>query len=178
MSDAQRHTAPDATETSELPKGRDLALPFRIAAALLMVAIVTLTVLQVVFRFVIGSPLVWSEELARLAVLWMTFIGAVACCWDGSHLSVSQLPRRLKGRLGRVLSGVNGSVIIVFLAVLAWTAIPIVEMAHRQNRGALSLPVSFYRSAAPVGAVLMIAYLGLRWWRLRRDRQTSGGPDQ
>ncbi|WP_379561332.1 TRAP transporter small permease [Psychromarinibacter halotolerans] len=161
-----------------MPKGRDLALPFRIAAALLLVAIVTLTVLQVVFRFVLGSPLVWSEELARLAVLWMTFVGAIVCCWDGSHLRVSQLPTYLKGWLGRALYGVNGAVIIVFLAILAWTAIPIVEMAHRQNRGALSLPVSYYRSAAPVGAVLMIAYLGLRWWRLCRNRQTRVEVDQ
>jgi len=58
------------------PKFLDLAFPFRIISGFLFASIVTLTVVQVFFRFVLDSPLIWSEELVRLFLVWLTFLGA------------------------------------------------------------------------------------------------------
>lgn len=54
----------------------DLALPLRIVVGCAFALIVALTIAQVFFRFALNSPLVWSEELARLLLVWVTFIGA------------------------------------------------------------------------------------------------------
>ena len=42
---------------------RDVALPLRILVGVAFATIVTLTIAQVFFRFVLNSPLVWSEEV-------------------------------------------------------------------------------------------------------------------
>ena len=51
----------------------DLAFPLRLVVGAGFGVIVVLTIAQVIFRFVLDSPLVWSEELARLLLVWVTF---------------------------------------------------------------------------------------------------------
>jgi TRAP-type C4-dicarboxylate transport system permease small subunit len=52
---------------------------------------------QVVFRYFLGSPLVWSDELARYLFVWCAFLGWVIAARKRSHLAVSighdRLPR-------------------------------------------------------------------------------------
>ncbi len=58
---------------------RRKSLPTRgietVAVALLSVLVVLVTA-QVFMRYVMHSPLVWSEELARMSFIWFAFIGA------------------------------------------------------------------------------------------------------
>ncbi len=67
---------------------RDLFLPLRFAITLALIAIVVLTLAQIFCRFLLDAPLIWSEELARILIVWMTFIGAAVVCWDGRHLNI------------------------------------------------------------------------------------------
>lgn len=156
---------------------RDPAAWLRLLAGLLLVAITVLTILQVMFRFLLNSPLVWSEEVARLCIVWMTFLGAAVCCWDGTHLRVGALADRLPGRLGTALHVVSGAMIVAFLAVLVWTSIPLVQISNLYSVGALDIPVSWYRAPVTVGGTLMIAFLAARWWSMRaRGRGKSEPP--
>ena len=69
-------------------RARDFALPLRILVGLTFATIVSLTIAQVFFRFALDDPLIWSEELVRILLIWMTFVGAAVVCWDGRHLNV------------------------------------------------------------------------------------------
>ena len=156
---------------------RDPAAWLRPLVGLLLVAITVLTIVQVMFRFLLDSPLVWSEEVARLCLVWMTFLGAAACCWDGTHLRVGALASRLPGRFGTALHVLNGTMIITFLGILVWTSIPLVEISNLYSIGALDIPVSWFRAPVTVGGALMIALLAARWWSMRaRERGTSDPP--
>ncbi len=42
----------------------------------LLAVIVALVTMQVFMRYIMHSPLVWSEEMARMAFVWFVFIGA------------------------------------------------------------------------------------------------------
>lgn len=55
------------------------SLPTRFVEAVavaLLAILVTLVTMQVFMRYVMHSPLVWSEEMARMAFIWFAFIGA------------------------------------------------------------------------------------------------------
>ena len=80
------------------PPRTDLALPIRIVVGLGFGLIVALTIAQVFFRFALDSPLIWSEELARLLLVWVTFVGAAVVAWDGTHLNVDVVFSRLPDR--------------------------------------------------------------------------------
>jgi len=142
--------------------GRDWALPLRILVGLAFASIITLTIAQIVFRFALNSPLVWSEELVRLLVVWMTFIGAAVICWDGRHLSVDVAFVRLPGRLRRVLRIINCTIALGFLIVLVWYSIPLVELSMHVEIGAMDLPEAVYRVPATIGGGLMFVFIILR----------------
>jgi TRAP-type C4-dicarboxylate transport system permease small subunit len=152
----------DAGKQSGKASGIDWALPLRIIVASTFAVIVTLTIAQVFFRFVLDSPLVWSEELVRLLLIWMTFIGAAVVCWDGRHLNVDVLFVRLPAPARRALRLVNVVLAVAFLAILAWGGWPLVELGHWVEIGALDLPESYYRVPAIIGGVLMILFILLR----------------
>lgn len=56
--------------------------------ALLMVAMVCMVLGNVVLRYAFGTGIVVSEELSRLGLVWITFLGAVVAWHRGMHLGV------------------------------------------------------------------------------------------
>ena len=154
---------------------RDYALPLRILVALTFATIVTLTIAQVFFRFVLDSPLVWSEELVRILLVWMTFIGAAVVCWDGRHLNVDVLFIRMNPGFRKFLRGANVVLAVIFLGLVIWGGYPLIELAHYVEIGALDLPESYYRIPGLIGAGLMILFIILR--AVFRWKSTSDKPD-
>lgn len=65
-----------------------------IMAAILFAAVVV-AFLAVIFRYVIGSALVWSFELSLALLTYMTFIGCYAALRRDAHLRVDVVVRRL-----------------------------------------------------------------------------------
>ena len=166
----------DSPDRDPAPRRRsflDLAAPLRILVGIAFATIVTLTIAQVFFRFVLDSPLVWSEEVVRILLVWMTFVGAAVVFWDGRHLTVDVLFLRLPRGLKAVLRHFNRMAAVCFLAALAWYAWPLVEIGWYVGSGALDLPDSVIRAPALVGGALMIAFVLARWL-YRRGRQSEG----
>ena len=56
--------------------------------ALLLLVMTVLIFWQVFARFVVGSPLFFSDEIARFSMLWLTFIGAGYAYRKGTLISV------------------------------------------------------------------------------------------
>src|SRR5690554_69245 len=52
-------------------------------------AMALLLVMQVVVRFLIPIPMFWVEEVARLAMIWMTMLGVGYAVGRGIHLTVT-----------------------------------------------------------------------------------------
>jgi len=146
----------------------DLALPLRILVGCAFALIVGLTIAQVFFRFALDSPLIWSEELVRLLLVWVTFIGAAVVAWDGTHLNVNVVFVRLPDRLKAAMRWFNLVVALGFLVVLVWFSIPLVRIENMADMGALGLPYGWVRLPATVGGALMIGLILLRrFYRLR-----------
>ena len=57
------------------------------AIGLLVVILVTMG-MQVVSRYVFGSPISWSEEVARLAMIWLTFVASSFVAAKKQHIAV------------------------------------------------------------------------------------------
>lgn len=77
--------------------------------------------LQVFFRYVLGSPLAWSEEAARFCMLWMTGFMAPLAYRQGGFVAIEMLIRFLPARVGEVLS----FLLLVIALVVLVVALPI-----------------------------------------------------
>ena len=68
------------------------------AACLLMLALLASVSLGVLFR-ALGSPLVWSDEMAQYLLVWTGFAGWMIASRNGNHIRsnvfIDMLPRTL-----------------------------------------------------------------------------------
>ena len=69
----------------------------------MLAATVLLTVLQVVFRYVLDSPLSWSEELARWLFVWSVFLGCALLISQHKHMRMEFLVSRVSAQRIRQL---------------------------------------------------------------------------
>jgi len=151
----------------------DLAWPLRLATGAMFCVIVALTIAQVGFRYLLDSPLIWSEELAKLLLVWMVFLGAAAVAFDGKHLDVDVLFQLLPRPVRVILRQLNLAAAVLFLAPLVWFAWEIVDIESWSELGALGISAAWVRLPAMVGGALMLVLLLLRRW----GRGWSEAPD-
>lgn len=70
--------------------------------AVIFAAMCVVLLLQVIFR-VAGSPLSWSEEIARYMFVWIIYLASSRAMVTQKHLTVDILPLFLKGKAKVIL---------------------------------------------------------------------------
>ena len=114
---------------------------------------------QIYRRYIVASPLVWSEELSRCIFIWVSLLGWVLATRSGSHIRITFFQERLPLPARKALDILFRLCEIGFLAVLVWLGW---EMASRTwSRGAVTLPFitqGMIYAAMPVSAALGIFY--------------------
>ena len=141
---------------------------------LLVVGQAAVVGLQVVGRHVLRHPLPWTEEIARLLLVWLMCAGGIAALMRGQHPRVTALVRLLRpDRRQAVDDGLRLVLLVFFLGLIipAWR-LTVTSAAER-------LPASGVSGAAisgvlPVALILMSAVVvqqirrdGLSPWRDR-----------
>ncbi|MBM4164700.1 MAG: TRAP transporter small permease [Lentisphaerae bacterium] len=87
---------------------------------IVMVAVLTLTVLWGVFsRFVLGKQAAYTDELARVLLVWISMIGAALAFGENAHLGVDYFVNKLHPEARKTLSMIVQLVIMV-LAILVF----------------------------------------------------------
>ncbi len=127
--------------------------------SIFFVIIVTVSIAQVFFRFILDSPLVWSEELARFLMLWMVFLGASVVSYRQAHLGVDFLFDYLPPKINIFLKAISTTVTLVFLIVLVITSMELLRVAGYATSPALNIPLSYWRVSVVAGSSLMILAL-------------------
>lgn len=156
---------PSNSETSGSNDPRpalDIARPLRIVLAAAFLVVVLLTIAQVFFRFALDAPLIWSEELARILIVWIAFLGAAVVSWDGRHINVDVAFKAMSGRTRRIVRTVNALAACLLLAALISPTLRLVRIENMAETGALELPSGIIRLPVAIGAVLTIAAILLR----------------
>jgi TRAP-type C4-dicarboxylate transport system permease small subunit len=130
------------------------------AALILIVSVMTVVVfLQVVFRYALGRPLVWSEELARYLFVWLSILGAALSVQKGGHFGLDlfrrMMPERGKQYLGILVHLLMGVVVLVIF----FQGITLVQMTRLQESPAMSISMAWAYASLPVGAGLMTVHL-------------------
>src|SRR5512147_498706 len=92
-------------------------------AASLMVALAVIVFVQVFNRFVLQTPLAWSEDLAMLLFQWVVFLGAALGVSRMRHfgieLLVRQLPERMRHRV-ELLTPMVMAIVAAVMIIQGW----------------------------------------------------------
>ncbi|WJS05645.1 TRAP transporter small permease [Roseibium aggregatum] len=157
------------------------SIAFAVLRSLLITILATmiLAVLAQVFsRYLLDFSLTWSEELARICMICMVFLGAAVLSRDNEHLSVTTvielLPQRLH-HLCLAFAQIVGLYCTWYLANGAWSAL-VREWA--QVTPALQVPFGLIYSVIFVAVIFMILWLALNLLREVLIVLQFGKPDQ
>ena len=139
-----------------------LATAVEYVCAGLLAAMTVVILLGVAFRYVLEAPLPWSEELAKLLLLWIVFLGASAGIQRGEHITIDFLLQRFPPWAVAAVDLAYRALGLIFLGVVFWFGWSLVTtvgtVAHFPGLG---WPEVWRYAAAPVGAAFMIVQLVL-----------------
>ncbi len=128
------------------------------------------TLLQVFYRYVLDSPLIWSEELVRYLCVWLTFLGASVLVAKGTHLRLGlRLLSRLPPRLAVALEVLLDLIVCVVLVLLTWQGARFAYLSHILHSPALRIPMWWVWIAVPINGVFMLLFVADSARRRLRD---------
>lgn len=121
----------------------------------MLVLVVLVTSVGVFFRYVLNDPIMWTIELATVAFVWLTFIGASSAMRDDMHIGIDLvtnfLPARAQAGLAIVVNLLMLWLMWFFIQggwSFAWSAwLKITPLMH--------WPYTWIDLAVPVGAAMM-----------------------
>lgn len=125
--------------------------------------------LQFFTRYILNDSLAWTEEIARYALIWVTFIGAAVVVRKNMHISVEVLLHFLSPLPARVLLGLVDLFKLLFYGLLAYFAVMIVERMQWQRMVIIDLPMSIVYGGVALGCFLMLMRQAVIFFRNIRD---------
>jgi TRAP-type C4-dicarboxylate transport system permease small subunit len=134
---------------------RWMSLAEQAVAALFLFVILATMGAQVFARYVFDSPIPWSEEVARLCLIWMTFIAAAFVMAQGGHITVDLLSPRLSVRGQVRLECLSHVIVAGSCLLLLFGGIRFVWHVGKVGSPSLEIPMSWWYSAVSVGLLLM-----------------------
>jgi tripartite ATP-independent transporter DctM subunit len=137
--------------------GTALMRPLEVVAAGLLVVIVGLLLLGVISRYAFSLPIIWVDEVASFAFLWLAMLGSAIAIDRNEHLRLTLLltvvPPRLRGHI-------QAFALLVTATFLGALLHPAVEYAMEEwyiRTPALGIPNTFRVAAIPFGIAAMLA---------------------
>ncbi len=93
-----------------------------VALVSLLSGMILLAVGQIGLRELLGTGIVWADELVKLMVLWLAMIGSIAACRDNRHIRIDVFSHILPARLILATRIVVDIFAATVCAIIAWQA--------------------------------------------------------
>lgn len=130
-----------------------------IALFALMGLMITVTTLQVIFRFFFQA-LGWSEELTRFLLVLTSLVGTAIAFKRGSHIAVTAFVNRLPGPLKKLTGLMVHLCGLFFFGVVVRYGAILMRSEASQTTPAMGLSMSWIYAMYPVmGTVILIHLL-------------------
>ena len=125
----------------------------------LVAALAAVVFLQVFNRFVLKTPLAWSEDLAMLLFQWVAFLGAAIGVnrmrHFGIELVVKALPERMRHGLELAMPVITAIVAVTMIS----EGLKLVALNRARIYSTMNLTYTWAFLPIPVSGALMIVYL-------------------
>ncbi len=144
----------------------------------LLLAMLVASVGQVVVRYALADTvtLPWTEEFARLAMVWVALWGAAAVQRSDDHIAMTVVTDWLPEGAQRAVRLFGDVVVLVVLVPVTWLGWETARALDIMSSISLGMPLSVFAYPVPVaGALIMLHTLVLIGRRLRGLPVRSAG---
>ena len=133
-------------------------------AVAIFAGIVVLVGIASIARY-LGSPIIWSVEIAQLLFVWECMLAADLALQHNRHFGLGVLLDAVPARLRRLIEVANLLIMIALLGFLTVYAVRNAILMHPRLIGATQMHASLIHTAMPFGLVLMLRTLLMALWR-------------
>jgi TRAP-type C4-dicarboxylate transport system permease small subunit len=132
--------------------------------ALGMLGMSVVLIIQVVARYFVNNPTVWSEELAIVIFVWTAMLGIAVCVRRGEHLTLDILSKRFHGTSAKILSTFLTALTVITFGLIGYYSIGLLGPASRQVLAGLLIGLNIEGSVAwiylsiPIGCALSVIF--------------------
>ena len=131
----------------------------------MLALMVGLAAAQIIFRNFFDMSIASADQILRLLVLWVAFLGAVAASREGKHIHVDAIARWLPIRVKSGVVAITDIFTFVVCLILSWQAIRFMQGARTSGEMAFgALPVWIAASIIPLAFILIALRYGLRFF--------------
>jgi len=140
-----------------------------------MIAIVIVTGLGVVFRYFLNSPLFWTDEIARYALVWMTFLGgALLVGQSDGHVKVDFFTDRMGRPMRRVATALSTAVEVVIVLLITIGGFIWIQASTRGASAAAGIPMPLVYSVIPFSGLVALVFIAGRFVGRRKAESGEG----
>ena len=143
--------------------------------ALLVLAIAAITIfvlLGVAARYILNAPLLWTDEISRIVLVLMMFIGiAELFRIQNGHVAINFLATRVGVRGATALRIIKELIVIVALAMMVYGGMILANPDRPSVSAALGIPMWMIYAVIPVSGMLSIIFLVIRMVRYGPNEQ-------
>ena len=138
---------------------------------LLLIAIAVIMMLQVISRYVFGSALTWSDELARYFLLWCGFLSVSYCVKRRISIKIEQVQNFVPERYRGWMKLVRHTIVFAFCIIMIPYAVTYVVQTVQNGAisPAMRIPLYYVQSAPLVCFVLLALRVAQAWIRELRN---------
>lgn len=129
-----------------------------IVASVVLAILIVLTFAGVPFRYLLGAPFTWLEEVQLACMVWIVYAGAGAAFRAGNQVAIEMIVDLMPKGMQKVMEIVISVVVLVVLGYLFYQSLGYIEIFLRSGRATpmLKIPYSVIYGIAPVSFVLMV----------------------
>lgn len=143
-----------------------------------VIVLLVLIVLQVFTRYIMHAALPWTEEVARMVLVWTVMLGAAIAMERKEHYAITVLSARFRGAARLWVLIITNVLGVVFLAALVYHGAAYMSANMKTVYVSTQMSRGWVYLALPVGSVIMIASVALHsvevWYR-RDDAPPAAG---
>lgn len=127
----------------------------------MLVGLIALAAFQVVARNLFDSGILWGDAAVRVAVLWITLLGAMVASRDDTHIRMDVVSQFLSDKWRIVLRRFGSVFTCIVCALFAWHSFRFVQLDYQDQIMAFArIPAWACESIMPLGAsVMCLRYL-------------------
>jgi TRAP-type transport system small permease protein len=121
-------------------------------------AIVLITLAAVWWRYVLGNPLSWVEQVSNMIFIWVVFVGSAVLYRQNLHIGVDVFLGMLSEKNRTIWKWVVECGNLLFIVVLFIYSLKLTIDVMPNTAGALDITPAYYYAAAPCACLMMMLY--------------------
>lgn len=134
----------------------------------LMAAMTIMCLAQIVWRYALHDPLVWTNEAIRFIFVWIAYASAWLAWKHRAHIAVDAVLYLRNPKIERFSALVVEVIILLFCAYTFYVNFKLLGLTIGQPSPVLGIPMSFLYAAYTMMSGLIVGDILVSWFVRRR----------